>query len=543
MNVPVEGASSDSAGSAGSAGSADSVDDAGSADSSDSAGSADAGPQRAPRSDCPALAKHRPRRGVRTRGRIAAVLGVVVVVAAAATVDAVVEHPHLPGPPAFGDGSTVVAGTAVASAWACAGGTVGSGSGGVSAAPTYYLTNTTDHVVTGTMSSVVGGSKGHSSPPARQALSVPALGTTAVRPAASLPSGAVASSFVLAGGGVGVTEVVAGPTGWSRAPCASLTSPTWYFAGGSTSGAGSLELAMFNPTDAVTVVDVSFTTPTGVVDPANYQGLVIPAGQVLTENVGTYVQDRPEIATIVQAVSGRLVADETQQWVAAPNRGLSVRLGSPAASDTWQFAQTTDLPGSTVTFHLFNPGASAATVSLTFHLTGASVVPMVLTVPAQSIVDFVSSKVSRVPAGRPYALTVASGRGHGLVVARSVAEAGSGSPPTWGASSGTVTLARRWLVPPPGAPGAPGVAGAAVTSLAVSDPGRRAAHVVVSELGDPKLRIPLTIAAGTVAVLDPPVVGGLDAYELRSDTPVAVEEDAAPTAGPGVVAFSGLPMH
>jgi len=506
-------------------------------------GAAGAGPPRPLRPDRPAVAKRRPRRAVRTSGRIAAVLGVVVVVVAAATVDAVVEHPHLPGPPAFGDGSTVVAGTAVASAWACAGGTVGSGSDGVSASPTYYLTNTTDHSVPGTMSSTVDVSTGHSPPPARQELSVPALGSIAVRPAPSLPSGAVASSFVLAGGGVGVTEVVAGPTGWSRAPCASLTSPTWYFAGGSTSDNGSLELSMFNPTDAVTVVDVSFTTPTGVVDPANYQGLVIPAGQVLMENVGAYVQDRPEIATIVQAVSGRLVADETQQWVAAPNRGLSVRLGSPAASETWQFAQTTDLPGSTVTFHLFNPGASATTALLTFHLTGASVVPMALTVPAQSIVDFVSSQASRVPAGRPYALTVTSGRGHGLVVARSVAEAGSASPATWGASSGTVTLGRRWLVPAPGVAGAPGIAGAAVTSLAVSDPGHRVAHVVVSEVGNPKLRIPLTIAGGTVAVLGPPVVGGLNAYELRSDTPVAVEEDAAPTAGPGIVAFAGLPMH
>jgi len=479
---------------------------------------------------------------VRTRGRIAAVLGVVVVVAAAAIVDAVVEHPHLPGPPAFGDGSTVVAGAAVASAWACAGGSVGAGSDGISASPTYYLTNTTDHAVAATMSSVVDGGKGRL-PPARQELSVPALGTTAVRPAASLPSGAVASSFVLAGGGVGVTEVVAGPTGWSRAPCASLTSPIWYFAGGSTSDAGTLELTMFNPTDADTVVDVSFTTPTGVVDPANYQGLVIPAGQVLAENVGTYVQDRPEIATTVQAVSGRLVAAETQQWVAAPDKGLSVRLGSPAAADRWQFAETTDLPGSTVTFHLFNPGASAATVSLTFHLAGASVVPMALTVPPESIVDFVSSKASRVPAGRPYALTVASRRGHGLVVSRSVAEAGSGSPPTWGASGGTVTLAKHWLVPAPGVVGAPGIAGAAVTSLAVSDPGHRVAHVVVSELGNPKLRIPLTIAGGTVAVLGPPAVGGLDTYELRSDTPVAVEEDAAPTAGPGIVTFSGLPLH
>lgn len=490
----------------------------------------------------PTVGKRRPSRGVRTRGRIAAVLGVVVVVASAATVDAVVEHPRLPATPAFGDGSTVTAGTAVASSWACAGGTVGSGSDGVRASPTYYLTNTTDHVVTGTMSSVVDGGS-HPSLPAHQAVSVPALGSTAVRPPTSLPSGAVASSFVLAGGGVGVTEVVAGPTGWSRAPCASLTSPTWYFAGGSTSGTGSLELELFNPTVAVTVVDVSFATPTGVVDPANYQGLVIPPGGVLTENVGTYVQDRSEIATIVQAASGQLVADETQEWVAAPGKGLSVRLGSPAASDTWQFAQTTDLAGSTVTFHLFNPGASASVATLTFHLARESVVPVELAVPAQSIVDFASSTASRVPAGTPYALTVTSGRGHGLVVARSVAEAGSGSPPTWGASSGTVTLARHWLVPAPGVPGAPGITGAAVTSLAVSDPGHRTAHVVVSEIGDPKFRIPLAIAGGGVVVLGSSLVRGLATYELRSDIPVAVEEDAAPTAGPGIVAFSGLPMR
>ena len=64
----------------------------------------------------------------------------------------------------------------------------------------------------------------------------------------------------------------------------------WYFAGGSTAAANPLYVSLLNPTSTPVVVDLSFVTPAGTVHPINYQGIVLPAGQVVVENVATEVQ-------------------------------------------------------------------------------------------------------------------------------------------------------------------------------------------------------------------------------------------------------------
>ncbi|MGH9081594.1 MAG: DUF5719 family protein [Acidimicrobiales bacterium] len=467
------------------------------------------------------------------RGRWAALVTVVVVVVGAAVVDAA--HPVSSAPPAVGssDGVPVAAAGSYSSSAFCAGGT------GTAAGTTVYLANTTTKVVSGVMTVVgpVGG--GGVGPTTHRAVSVPALGTAAVNPAAGLPAGSNASVLSFAGGGVAVSQVVSGPGGWSTAPCASQVSPQWAFAGGSTAAGNLLTLSLLNPTAVESVVNVSFLTEAGVVDPQAYQGLIVPPGQLVTENVGDFVQDANQIATVVTAQSGALVSTEFEQWSPGGTGGLSLRLGSPTLSTTWQFAQTTAMPGSTVDFTLANPGNAPATTTLTFGLSSGSVEPLHTVVPPRSVAVVAASSTPGLPHQVPFAVTVDAGEP--IVVGRSVlAPDGSGAP-VWGSSAGTVTATGHWVVAGPGVRGAPGAPGATMQSLAVADPGTSTVRVSLTRLGQRHPFSTFAVVPGGLSVLGADQVGGLATFLVSSSGPVSVEADAAPTGAPGVVSSTGFP--
>jgi hypothetical protein len=452
------------------------------------------------------------------------VASVVVVVAAVAL--AVPVPGAAPAPPGT-DGVGIAPASARSSSAFC---TTGAGS---AAASTVYLTNTTAHTVIGSMATV--SASGGAASPVRRRVAIPPLGTAAVDPALGMPSGSTASSFAFAGGGVSADQVVAGPGGWSMAPCASSVSSSWAFAGGSTAAGDTLSLALFNPGASSATVNISFLTARGLLAPQPYQGLFVAAGQLVVENVGDYVQDMSAFATVVSAESGVLVSDELQQVAGS---GLSLRLGSPDLSTTWQFAQNTSVVGSTVAFDLANPGSSPVTASLSVGLPNATVMPKSVVVPPQSNVSFDASTAPGWPLRTSYFLSVqASGP---IVVARSVVASSTAAPPRWGSSSGTTAVSAAWLVPGPGVPGAPGIAGATTRSLAVADPGNTPASVVVGALGGRQLAA-FTVAPGALVVLGPRVVGGLAVLTVTSSQPVSVEADRGPTGAPGVVSFNGFP--
>lgn len=500
------------------------------------------------------------RRALRRPGwvgaRLAAVVSVIAVVAGVAVTAALTPVRAAPAASGVADGVVVAPGGAQSSSAFCAGATAGSG-GAADAVIT--LTNSTRRPVRGAMTSVTGPDSGTATgaasgatggtatarPVVRRAVVVPALGSTTVDPGAGLPGGPVAASFVFAGGGVAVNQIVSGPSGWSTAPCASGTSASWYFAGGSTVPGDMLSLALFNPASTDAVVNVSFVTGGGVIAPQGYQGLVVSPGRLVVEQVGSFVQDHPEIATVVSAQSGALVADELQVRSAAATTGLSLRLGSPSLSATWQFAQTTSSPGATVTFHLANPGNTPADVTIAAHLAIASVVPIQVQVPAQSVMAYNASASSRLPKQIPYAVTIDSSTA--IVVGRSVQAANGATSPVWGSTAGTTTVATHWLVPAPGVAGATGVANAPVAnatvdSLAISNPGPLTADVIVTALGNRQPSASVAVAPGSVIVIGSSRVGGLQAFDVRSSQPVALEEDDGPAAAPGIVVSAGVPL-
>ncbi len=404
-----------------------------------------------------------------------------------------------------------------------------------------YLTNSTTSAVSGVMSSVNPAPVSAGKVPTYfRTVSVPALGTTAVNPATGIHHGAIASSIIFAGGGVVANQVVSGADGWSTAPCASQTSSQWAFAGGSTTAGNTLTLTLFNPSSTEAVVNISFLTGSGRVTPQAYQGLVVPAGQVVVENVGDYVQDASAIATFVTAQAGSLVANQFQQWGSGSGGGVSLQLGAPALSTVWRFAQTTIEEKSAVNFTLANPGEAAVSATITLGLSSGSVVPRQVVVPPASTLVFAASSSAGLPKQVPFSLTVNTDAP--IVVGRSV-QAPPGAPhPAWGSSAGTVTTASHWVVPGPGVLHAPGTAGATVDSLALANPGPTAARVTVTMLGSGRMVAGVTVGPEGVMVLGPKMVGGLSALTVASDQPVYVEEDSGPAGAPGIVSSTGFPF-
>jgi hypothetical protein len=487
-------------------------------------------------SDHPVLVAGRARRATLhpVRGRWVALSAVVATVTVVAVIAAALPT-SAPGPaPGLADGVAVPPSGAYSSSAFCP-------TGAGTAPATIFLTNSSPAIVSGVMTSV--GQPGASAgtvPTVRRTVAVPARGTAAVDPAKGLPSGSTATSFVFDGGGVVASQAVTAGGSWSTAPCASQPSAQWSFAGGSTVAGNSLSLSLFNPSSTEAVVDISFLTGSGRITPQSYQGLVVPAGQLVVENVGDYVQNASAVATFVVAQSGTLVASQFQQWSSGPTGGVSLQLGAPALSDTWRFAQTTVEPKSTVDFTLANPGSSSVTASVLVGLPSGTVVPRQVVVPPESTQVFAASSPGGLPRSVPCSVTVESAVP--LVVGRAVQAPAGTTPPEWGASIGTVTAATGWVVPGPGVPGAPGTVGATATSLALANPGPNPVRVKVALLGSGRTVAMVTVGPGRLTVLGPKVVGGLAVLTVTAAAPVFVEEDSDPTGAPGVVSSTGFPV-
>ncbi len=259
--------------------------------------------------------------------RLPVLVAVVASLVVAGLVDvAVSSTPAMPAAAPAASGAPV---GAESSAWYCAG---GSGTAGGPAGATLFLVNSADRPVGATLT--VSASSGAS---AAETLTVPAFGQTTAVPSALVQGPWLATKVDVDGGGVTVSQLVHGAQGWSEAPCASTTAPTWYFASGSTANGNLLFVSVYNPGATMAVVDLTFATPGGVVAPQQFQGLVLAPGAVATAEVASFVQNQAWVAAEVQARAGQVVADELSVRQGAVS-GLSLRLGSPSPEPVWYLA-------------------------------------------------------------------------------------------------------------------------------------------------------------------------------------------------------------
>ncbi|MGH9081810.1 MAG: DUF5719 family protein [Acidimicrobiales bacterium] len=432
-----------------------------------------------------------------------------------------------------------------ASSWYCTGGT---GLANASAQGTLYLVSSSPRTVTGTMTVYAGTGRS-----ASEHIAVPPMGQATAVPGSILQRQWLASRVDLQGGGVAVSELVAGSTGWAMAPCSTVAAPSWYFASGSTTPGNLLFVSLFNPTPSEAVADLTFMTTKGRAQPPPFQGLIVAPNAVVTAEVASYVQDQPSVATIVRARSGRVVATELQVHAASGQSGMSIRLGTPDPARHWYLPRTVNVTGGTSKMVVFNPSPIAERVKVAVELPSGPVDPLEETLAPLATWTLDLAGQTRIPDNVDYALAVATRGGPGVVVDRVVSAPSSAPAPQWGdvtavVGSSAASPTGRWTLPNPALP-APGAASwaAAPSAVTVLNPGNRPVTFTVASLGPDGLPLPgaqgMRIAPHASSVVPTTRLGsgGKAPLVVTADLPLAVMEDATPAGTSGAVVAAAVP--
>jgi hypothetical protein len=474
--------------------------------------------------------------------QISLVLGLVVLLVGVGVVDRALPH-RAPPEVAAQPVSAVPAADVESSGWYCAGGT---GTTGSAAVATIDLVNVEGRRATGTMTVVTDKGATRTS-----AISLAAHAQETVTPSTIVASSWVATSLQFEGGGVLVSQSVDGPLGWSAAPCARTTSADWYFASGSTEPGHTVDLALFNPTAATAVVDLSFITRRGVLEPQLFEGVVVPAGGLTVEQIGAYVQDQPSVATVVHARTGRVVADEMETASVGGVSGVSLRLGVPELARLWVLPRSVDAVGGTTTVSICNPTLLPQHVEVTVRLASGPVAPFRETLLGQTTWVLDASAQVRIPKGVSYSAVVRSSGAGGVVVDRTVVADRTAAAPQFGAQGAVpgAATARAEIVAAPGTRADPAVAGAGAIGVGLANFGTSRVSVTVStartSAGGGQVLRRVVIAPDSFDVIGARALRGLQRRPLivRADGPVAAMVDEGPGASPGVVALPAVPIE
>jgi hypothetical protein len=184
-----------------------------------------------------------------------------------------------------------------------------------------------------------------------------------------------------------VTHEVSNSSGTGMGPCASTASGSWYLAAGTTTRDARMVLSIFNPFPDRAVVDISFATDDGLRRPDAYVGVVIPGRSLVAIDTGIEVTRRSEVATTVEARTGRVVVEKTQIFTGEDGiDGTGVSLAAPEPRLQWYFPLGSGDPADdSATFVIYNPTDMVADVDLDVRpddATTGGVEPFQLTIPA-----------------------------------------------------------------------------------------------------------------------------------------------------------------
>ncbi len=412
-----------------------------------------------------------------------------------------------------------------------------------SATTTLDLVNTTPHVVSGTLTAY----NATSGQVKVEAIAVPAFAQSTEQPGSLVGGNPVAATVALNGGGVLVTESIAGSAGWTEAACSRSTAERWYFASGLTEQGDTLTMALFNPTVTDAVVDMSFVTPSGLAEPQPFEGIVVPPDSLVTKEIEAYVQDASSVSAVVNVRTGSVVAAELQDASAGRSHGLSLRLGVPALASSWSLPDSVDAPGGTSSLTVFNPTGRIDRVRLTIRPGQSPAARFTRVIGPLSAWVFDTSAEPRIPAGVPFVATLRTLSGPGVVVDRTVSAPSSLESPQFGAFTalGAAAAAQRVAVlPAPGTAAQPSVANALVVGLSLVNEGAGPLDATLYELEGVLGLVPLTrvqVPAGGAATVPRGIIGGVRRVPLviSADGPVRVLENLAPSAGLDVVVLAG----
>lgn len=264
----------------------------------------------------------------------------------------------------------------------------------------------------------------------------------------------VAAVIELDAGGVAVEQEIVGPGGRSTLPCASGAAPEWHFAWGATTRDARQLLVLFNPFPADVKVDATFSTPGEIREPVRWQGMTVPARQVVAVDVGEDVTRRSHVAASVRARDGRLVAMRLQAFDGSLTAvGMAASLGQPNAAQAWAFpyGMVDRSAGRTIneTIVVYNPTDITAEVDVTVLPAGDDArVPepfgLVIRPGRFSVLDY--GDESRIAPGAAHTTMVTSDNGVPVVAERVISSSASDLR-SISAAGGSSVAASTWTFP------------------------------------------------------------------------------------------------
>jgi hypothetical protein len=305
------------------------------------------------------------------------------------------------------------------------------------------------------------------------------------------------------GGRVLVEEGIEGSAALETTPCATQTSPHWYFAAGTTPRGVQQWLVIDNPYASDAKVDVTLRTSSGVHRPDALQSLDIThrSREVIAIHDVAVREDR--VAVAVDTEVGSVVAAQTLVYTtAAGTPGVALSIGSPAAASEWTFAGGVGERNSTAVVAIANVGGDDAqvTVQATAESSKQALVPTSLTVAQDDVASVqlgqcaaaTSKACINIPAGLRYSLDVRSEQNI-AIVAQTLTRFDD-APDVVGTvtSPGAFAAARGWAF------ARSRVSGERSTTLSFFNPGADAAVVGVGLVHDRRVEHPRTLQRVTV---------------------------------------------
>jgi hypothetical protein len=245
---------------------------------------------------------------------------------------------------------------------------------------------------------------------------------------AKLISGSIEAVSIDANqGGIAATESIRGTNGVAVAPCLSAAASSWWLVGGSTEPGSSFVLSVFNPYASQAVVSVTLVTPTGIVVPNSFQGLLLGPHQLAALSVHGVAPNQSPITAHVVATDGSVVA----YGIERSTRGasvLSLLPGSPSTSSRWYFPLGSGSPDVTTQLLLLDAGPRPATATVQVvrppGCAGHCSAPFVVDLAPGVTSTLTVSPSTRVLPGLPIAVSVVA-TSPGVVVAQRVSAAGA----------------------------------------------------------------------------------------------------------------------
>jgi hypothetical protein len=304
-------------------------------------------------------------------------------------------------------------------------------------------------------------------------------------------------------------------------------------------------LVLFNPFGDDAIVDISFVTDTGVMEPDPTQGIVVPRRSRVSVPVHDAVERQSLVAAHVHARSGRVIAERTLLFDGSVSdgvpvrKGIAVSLGAVSPERTWEFPYGDPTDGAAQPVAIANFGDRATSVEVAVRLDSEqTVVPKRVSVEAQSVVTVDTAALA--PAGSSYTVSVHARDAEG-VSAPVVAEVLASWPPTVGVRSvatslGITRTARRWVI------ALPFLGEGTTATVTVVNPGTApvTAALVAFRTGDtrgPSSEPELAIPAGEFGAFDATESTGR-VLVVNANRPVVVTltivGDAGASASPAV---------